>query len=161
VAETKHPFLTMVMTDPVHGEQVGWHVEFQGRRGYAVIQGEYLWYGRIGPAQQKLVQRVGSGAVQGGDLIWGHEVFPTEMQALLAAEYKNDLVLTLIAQRNEQHAARLRRLGFQRATVAPYGCQECDRDATEDELGTMCGADVEVFGLPARCDGTIELRNWN
>lgn len=132
-----HPFTSMAVPDPVRGEQEGWQALFEGRKGYGVIHGEYLWTGQM-DGQSRIVDRVASGAVQATGLIWGLDVFPTEEMALLAADFKNDLVIVLVAQRNDQHEARLVELGYhwpQPDCDAPFflkgECSNCGRTFEE------------------------------
>lgn len=115
LANRAHPFFRMAVPPPLRGEQGGWEVRFQGRKGYAVEQGEFLWDGRVNPdfMDAPVVRRVSSGAVQGGDLLWDNDVYPTEEMALIAAEFKNDLVVALIVEQNEKLHARLAAISTQ------------------------------------------------
>jgi len=140
MAEAQHPFMTMEVPYPERGRQYAWEARFDGRKGYGVYYGEYYWNGTTGPARTMKVQR--TAGQEASDLTWGHDVFPSEAMALLAAEFKNDLLVTLITQRNQQHIARLIELGYKQGDLIV--AKPCDAPFFLEGTCSNCGFDADA-----------------
>jgi hypothetical protein len=136
--EENHPYLTMTIPDPVRGDQSAWEARYDGRKGYGVAVGTYRWDARRQGDTVTVYRVVGGKPID--TLVWGHDVFPSETMALLAAEFKNDLLVTLLVQRNQQHVARLIQLGYKGGDL--LGTRPCDAPFFLEGICTNCGANT-------------------